>query len=148
MIPFFHASSNRTKKADPLVIVQSRNGRIKGKNLSEDVRAWLGVPYAEPPVGRYRFSRPRQIKAWDRDVIKDAITYPNACSQMPDEFFGNFSGSLAWNPNTNVSEDCLYLNVFAPRDIEENEVIGKVRNLACIKERTEGISVHDRKFTI
>ena len=39
---------------DPLVIVQSRNGRIKGKNLSEDVRAWLGVPYAEPPVGRYR----------------------------------------------------------------------------------------------
>ena len=75
----------------------------------------------------YRFSRPRQIKAWDRDIIKDAITYPNACSQMPDEFFGNFSGSLAWNPNTDVSEDCLYLNVFAPRDIEENEVIGKVR---------------------
>ena len=61
---------------------------------------------------------------------------------MPDEFFGNFSGSLAWNPNTNVSEDCLYLNVFAPRDIEENEVIGKVRNQAFSKARMKGISVH------
>merc|ERR1711971_397126 len=118
-------TTRETKQQDPLVIVQSKNGRIRGQNLNEEVRAWLGVPYAEPPVGRYRFSRPRQIKAWDRDIIKDAITYPNACSQMPDEFFGNFSGSLAWNPNTNVSEDCLYLNVFSPRDIEENEVIGK-----------------------
>ena len=39
--------------------------------------------------------------------------------QAPDTAFGDFSGSNVWNPNTNISEDCLYLNVFAPRNISE-----------------------------
>ena len=107
---------------DPRLVVRTDNGRVRGVNLNEDVRAWLGIPYAEPPTGRYRFSRPRQLKAWDRDFVKDATKLPNACPQTPDEFFGNFSGSQQFNPNTEVSEDCLYLNVYAPKDIEEDEV--------------------------
>ncbi len=77
---------------DPRLVIRTEQGRLRGTNLNEEVRAWLGIPYAEPPVDRYRFSRPRQLKAWDRDFIKDAIKLPNACPQTPDEFFGNFSG--------------------------------------------------------
>ena len=57
---------------------------------------------------------------------KDTFSYPNACPQSRDEFFGNFSGSQVWNPNTKVSEDCLYLNVFAPRDVDEKKIVDKV----------------------
>ena len=51
----------------------------------------------------------------DTENIIEVNKLPNACMQAPDEAFGNFSGSQAWNPNTKISEDCLYLNVYSPR---------------------------------
>ncbi len=106
---------------DPDLLVRVNSGRLRGVNMNRDVRAWLGVPYAEPPTGRFRFSRPRAIRAWDSTEIRDATRQPNACPQTPDEFFGNFSGSQQWNPNTRISEDCLYLNVYAPRNLTDLE---------------------------
>ncbi|GFS20519.1 carboxylic ester hydrolase [Elysia marginata] len=55
---------------------------------------------------------PEQIDPWDSTL--DANKKPNSCMQKPDKYFGDFNGSNVWNPNTNVSEDCLYLNVWTP----------------------------------
>ena len=33
------------------MVIRLQNGRIRGVNLNLDVRAWLGIPYAEPPTG-------------------------------------------------------------------------------------------------
>uniref|UniRef100_A0A2C9JKE7 Carboxylic ester hydrolase n=1 Tax=Biomphalaria glabrata TaxID=6526 RepID=A0A2C9JKE7_BIOGL len=61
-----------------------------------------------------RFSYPEPPDAWTE--VKDTTKPPNCCMQLPeDTTFMNFSGTAVWNPNTPVSEDCLYLNVWAPR---------------------------------
>jgi len=57
----------------------------------------------------------------DEEGVREARTYPNACEQTPDTAFGDFDGAQVWNPNTEVSEDCLYLNVHAPRSLDNSD---------------------------
>ena len=37
---------------DPMLNVELRSGKIRGINLAEGHRAWLGIPYAKPPIGK------------------------------------------------------------------------------------------------
>lgn len=95
-----------------------RDGPIRGLNLSPNHRAWLGIPYAQPPIDDLRFAPPVKIESWnDQDEPLETRSQPNACPQSPDLTFGeDFEGATMWNPNTEISEDCLYLNVHAPRN--------------------------------
>ncbi|XP_030600407.1 acetylcholinesterase isoform X1 [Archocentrus centrarchus] len=98
------------------LVINTTNGKIRGKLVSvlgADVRAFLGIPYGKPPVGKLRFRAPEPVERWD--AVKDAIQFPNSCYQMPDTTFPGFKGIEMWNPNTPLSEDCLYLNVWSPR---------------------------------
>jgi len=78
-----------------------------------DVDCWYGIPYAQPPIGNLRFRHPRPIDPWEG--IKETTKKPNTCVQVYDKLFPGFAGSEMWNPNTPISEDCLYLNVVVPR---------------------------------
>nr|XP_046245260.1 acetylcholinesterase-like [Scatophagus argus] len=96
--------------------ISTKHGVIKGKLLSVsggDVRAFLGIPYGKPPLGKLRFRAPEPVEAWQG--VRDAIKFPNCCYQMPDTLYPGFQGAEMWNPNTPQSEDCLYLNVWSPR---------------------------------
>ena len=66
------------------------------------------------------------VKPWP--YVFDANKLPNACMQSRIEVFGNFSGTEVLNVKTPVSEDCLYLNVYAPADIQEVEIKSFVPN--------------------
>uniref|UniRef100_A0A4W6EBE0 Carboxylic ester hydrolase n=1 Tax=Lates calcarifer TaxID=8187 RepID=A0A4W6EBE0_LATCA len=98
------------------LIVQTRAGRVRGIRLPVPdrsyVTAFLGVPFAEPPVGKRRFRRAEPKRPWTG--VYEANTYPNACYQFVDTSFPGFQGSEMWNPNREMSEDCLYLNVWVP----------------------------------
>ncbi|KAF1393882.1 hypothetical protein PFLUV_G00020660 [Perca fluviatilis] len=112
LLPNFLTVSSATQ--DDLVI-NTRHGKVQGKLLpvmGGDVRAFLGIPYGKPPLGKLRFRAPEPVERWEG--VRDATKFPNSCYQLPDTAFPGFKGAEMWNPNTPVSEDCLYLNVWSP----------------------------------
>lgn len=73
-------------------------------NTSVTVNKYLGIPFAAPPVGDLRFARPQPPTPWGNSTVHNATAYGSACWQ------GSGGESLL----VGQSEDCLYLNVFAP----------------------------------
>ncbi|KAE8295463.1 Cholinesterase [Larimichthys crocea] len=110
-----HLLSAAPTTQDDLVIT-TKHGKVQGKMFSVfggDVRAFLGIPYGKPPVGKLRFRAPQPADGWPG--VRDATKFPHSCHQVLDTVFPEFKGAEMWNPNTPLSEDCLYLNVWSPR---------------------------------
>jgi carboxylesterase type B len=98
-------------------IVATKKGLVKGITqrifTGKFVDAFLGIPFAQPPVGKYRFRHPQPINPWHGEL--DASRMSNSCYQVNDTFFGaTFSGTSIWNANTPLDEDCLHLNIWTP----------------------------------
>lgn len=94
-----YAVSNNT--AAPLAT--TNNGTYQGRYIPEwhqDV--FLGLPYAQPPLGDLRFRWPRSLNS-SFDGVRDASGYGRSCMQYHSAF--------------DVSEDCLTLNVVRPAGI-------------------------------
>ena len=77
-----------------------------------EVHAFRGIPYAQPPVKTLRWRPPRPLEPWAPRVL-DASSYGNSCI--------NHCASSDWKDYSTVGgdEDCLYLNVYAPREVTE-----------------------------
>lgn len=67
------------------------------------IRAFLNIPYAEPPIGKLRFANPVSKKPWSEDLSNSEQVI--VCPQV-DVFFSG--------PTIIGQEDCLYLNVYVP----------------------------------
>jgi para-nitrobenzyl esterase len=90
-------------------VVDLDTGRIEGV-VEDDVIAFKGVPYAAPPIGPLRWRPPKPYPAW-RGVRRADRMGPIALqAYKPDD---NGVGPLP------MSEDCLTLNVWTPRDQRE-----------------------------
>jgi para-nitrobenzyl esterase len=89
---------------DPLVI---DSGRVSGTLLSSGVRAYFGVPYAAPPTQDLRWREPQPAKRWKG--IYNADRFAPECIQiLRPHNINHYFGEEA------TSEDCLYLNIWAP----------------------------------
>ena len=86
--------------------VKTDKGKLQGK-LSADgqVRAFLGVPFAAPPVGQLRWQPPQPAAKWSG--VRDATSFGARCAQLNVYDDMNFRDSGG-------SEDCLKLNVWTP----------------------------------
>uniref|UniRef100_A0A8C3XUS2 Carboxylesterase type B domain-containing protein n=1 Tax=Chelydra serpentina TaxID=8475 RepID=A0A8C3XUS2_CHESE len=73
------------------------------------VTAFLGIPYAEPPVGALRFQKPIPHQPWSH--VLEASSFGNACHQPP---LTGYPESDTWTPKMPQSEDCLSLNIWVP----------------------------------
>ena len=89
--------------AGPQVRVES--GVLEGA-LDGDLRTFKGVPFAAPPVGDLRWREPKPPLAWTG--VRPATEFGSRPMQLP------VFGDMVWR-SPGMSEDCLYLNVWAPK---------------------------------
>jgi para-nitrobenzyl esterase len=94
-------------RADSLK-VKTEQGKVRGKLINNGrVRAFLGMPYAAPPLGDLRWRAPEPPARWKG--VRDATSYGAHCAQanpFPDMIF----------QDSGPSEDCLFLNVYTPEN--------------------------------
>jgi para-nitrobenzyl esterase len=91
--------------ADSLT-VKTAQGSVHGKLVSEGrSRAFLGIPFAAPPIGDLRWKAPQPPAHWDG--VRDATNYAARCAQWP-----IWADYIFQDPGP--SEDCLYLDVYTP----------------------------------
>ncbi|KAM9733014.1 cholinesterase-like [Menidia menidia] len=112
VLPHFLTVSFATQDG---LVINTAHGKVHGKLLSVvggEVRAFLGIPFGKPPIGKLRFKAPEPVDRWEG--VKDSTKFSNSCYQMPDTLYPGFKGAEMWNPNTPLSEDCLYINVWTP----------------------------------
>lgn len=89
--------------------VEVRPGWLEGLRRG-GVVCFLGVAYAEPPVGELRFRAPKPLRAWGG--VRPATGLGPQCIQ-------NNPDLPAWLDPSPESEDCLVLNVWAPAETSE-----------------------------
>jgi para-nitrobenzyl esterase len=96
-------------------VIEAPAGSVRGEAL-DGVTAFRGIPYAEAPTGRMRWRAPVTAAGWDG--VRDATQYGPACHQPPSR-----PGSIYAPAETpRMSEDCLSLNVWTPRNAENAPV--------------------------
>src|SRR5689334_5422426 len=81
-------------------VMGTANGAVRGL-ANGAVDEFLGIPYAAPPVGALRWQPPQPAARWSG--VRDATQFAPHCPQPPSPF-----------GQASMSEDCLFLNVFAP----------------------------------
>ena len=81
-------------------IVDLAAGAVQGS--AGDVVSFMGIPYAAPPTGPLRWKAPQPAERWEG--VLEATAFGPACMQQGDR---------------EMSEDCLYVNVWAPREALE-----------------------------
>ncbi|XP_069678766.1 uncharacterized protein [Periplaneta americana] len=88
------------------LIVQTLHGPVRGTILTSSRSnrpffAFMGIPYAKPPVGDLRFKAPQPAESWTE--VRNATVEGSKCPQMREHTSGG------------GEEDCLFINVYTPK---------------------------------
>src|SRR6516164_4246770 len=98
--------------------VKLDSGPIVGKfELNTEVRAFLGVPFAAPPVGPLRWRLPQPVASWQ--APRAATSYGAQCMQggrSKTSVYYEYAG------DQKSSEDCLFANVWAPSETRDGKL--------------------------
>lgn len=89
-----------------LPLVATRFGSVQGLEDGDSTWVWKAIPYARPPLGELRWRAPQDPASGD--VVRRETSFNGGCTAFSSIIPGQIIGS----------EDCLYLNVWRPRDAE------------------------------
>lgn len=99
-----------------LRMVKTENGLLRGVPAADPrITAYKGIPFAKPPIGELRWRAPQPAEDWEG--VRDASTFgPIAMQWTPGSGDPEDLYNKEWHvdPETPMSEDCLYLNVWTP----------------------------------
>ena len=89
---------------DPITI---ETGKLSGTLLDSGVKAYLGVPYAAPPVRELRWHEPMPAKSW-KGIYNADSKITNCYIALRATTLNHYFGEIK------SSEDCLYMNIWTP----------------------------------
>ncbi|KAF2764992.1 carboxylesterase [Teratosphaeria nubilosa] len=95
--------------------ISTTSGQVNGfvNSTAPNVRQWLGVPYAEPPLGPLRFASPKPKTRSSRPL--NTTAFAPSCMQQYSNSSTIYTEYLPqFLINGGQSEDCLYLDIWAP----------------------------------
>ncbi|KAL3203653.1 hypothetical protein MRX96_041841 [Rhipicephalus microplus] len=115
LCPLFTLCMRREQPSED-VLAYTKSGILRGSTqmvMGKVVDTFFGIPFAQPPVDELRFKKPVPVKPWAG--IRNATQLPPPCVQIELEL------PMAWTKSKQpASEDCLYLNVWAPPCSQED----------------------------
>ncbi len=116
------ASSLQLSIAKPVIKVGDVS--ITGLIEQNGVLSYRGIPFAKAPIGDLRFEHARETLTLAHDI--DATKFPAVCPQDQGNvnWYRMVARAVGANPDKippieNVSEDCLYLNIWKPAQVDE-----------------------------
>ena len=89
-------------------VIEAAAGAVEGQ-AQGDLLVFKGLPYAQPPVGAARWTPPKALPKWQG--VRKATAFGPACFQPPTPL-----GNIYSDDPGPMSEDCLSLNIWAPKD--------------------------------
>jgi para-nitrobenzyl esterase len=102
LVVAFLTCSSSALAADAALAIKTKTGKVMGKS-DGTVRAFLGIPYAQPPVGKLRWQPPMPAAKWKG--VRQATEFGSHCMQPT-----VYKDMIFRDPG--ISEDCLNLNVW------------------------------------
>jgi len=113
-------SERAAPTADPTSLRRTVSGEVIGFVGEYGSHAWLGIPYAKAPAGDLRWRAPQSPAPWLG--TRTALQFGSPCVQ----YASAFGGVTSAKPGTAVgSEDCLFINVWAPKHADAKTAVGK-----------------------
>ena len=123
-------------------------GKIQGVyNNDKDVEVYTGIPYAKAPVGELRWKEPQDYGSWsevmDCSYFKSRAMQPSSNTVMSS--LVDLYAEKGWHPDfreetvQDMSEDCLYLNVWKPKNATNAPVLVYIHGGSL----TSGTAAHD-----
>jgi len=97
-------------------------GQVIGSEGENNTYKWLGIPFAQPPIGNLRWKAPLEPKPWKGTF--EAVEFASACFQPVSMLEANKEKDKKWEG----SEDCLYLNIWTP-EIQNDEIHNSLKSL-------------------
>jgi para-nitrobenzyl esterase len=100
------------------LIITTSNGKVEGTQKGE-IRIFKGIPFAAPPVSDLRWKAPQPVKNWDG--VKKCTEFSASPIQNKPQPFYCWTEEFIAKPEP-LSEDCLYLNVWASAKAKKQPV--------------------------